>query len=399
MIRILFLLVLLLASVLLGIQLRHDPGYVLISINEWIIESTLWFTLLGLILFFFILHALLILFTKIVQSPISLREWRCKRKLQKAQAKTRQGLIEFSEGYWSHAKNHLIRALPDTDLPLLNYLTAARAAQEMGDHKMRDSYLRAAQQSMPDAKIAVELTQAQLQLANKQWEQALATLRHLQDIVPNHPYVLKLLMYLYQEIHDWPQLIALLPALKNNRVLDKLSLKKVQHKAFIESLMEFKKINDHQGFYQLIQILPKELIKDPDVVSMHASFLMEQNEESKAEALLKQNLKNEINDQLIDLYGQLNLVDKTLPFAESLLKKHPHNASVYLCIGRLSLKKNIWGKAKTAFEQSIKLNPTPQAFEELGHLQEMLKDVTSACESYRKGLGLIHSKKNSYLTD
>ena len=112
----------------------------------------------------------------------------------------------------------MIQALPNTDTPLLNYLTAARAAQKMGDSKLRDHYLREAQHSMPDAKIAVELTQAQLQLANNQWEQALATLRHLHDLAPHHPYVLKLLMNLYKEIRDWPQLIAILPDLRKNKL-------------------------------------------------------------------------------------------------------------------------------------------------------------------------------------
>lgn len=146
--------------------------------------------------------------------PGMVNKWHSRRLAQKAQATTRKGLIEYSEGYWQKAKNHLIQALPNTDTPLLNYLTAARAAQKMGDSKLRDHYLREAQQSMPEAKIAVELTQAQLQLANHQWEQALATLKHLQDLAPRHPYVLKLLMNLYEEIKDWQQLIALLPDLK-----------------------------------------------------------------------------------------------------------------------------------------------------------------------------------------
>ncbi len=112
------------------------------------------------------------------------KQWNAHRLTQNAQAITRKGLIEYSEGYWQKAQNHLMQALPNADTPLLNYLTAARAAQKMGDSTLRDHYLREAQQSMPEAKIAVELTQAQLQLANNQWEQALATLRHLHDLAP-----------------------------------------------------------------------------------------------------------------------------------------------------------------------------------------------------------------------
>ena len=216
MIRVILLFLLLLTSVWVGVYLKHDPGYVLIAFHHWTIETTLCITLIGLILIFFILHTFLLLLHWTIHIPLGFHNWLTKRRIQKAQATTRRGLIEFSEGHWLEARKHLIKALPDTETPLLNYLTAARAAQETGDNKLRDDYLREAQQSMPEAKIAVELTQAQLQLANHQWEQALATLRHLQDLSPQHPYVLKLLMHLYEEVKDWPQLISLLPALKRH---------------------------------------------------------------------------------------------------------------------------------------------------------------------------------------
>ena len=156
MVRTLFIFILLLGSVLLGIQLKADPGYVLIGINHWIIETTLWVALFGLLLLFMIGHTFLQFCHKISKTPGTINKWHSRRLAQKAQDITRQGLIEYSEGYWQKAKNHLIQALPNTDTPLLNYLTAARAAQKMGDSQLRDHYLREAQQSMPEAKIAVE---------------------------------------------------------------------------------------------------------------------------------------------------------------------------------------------------------------------------------------------------
>ena len=40
------------ALYLLGIQLNNDPGYVLITINHWIIETTLWVHVFALLLLF-----------------------------------------------------------------------------------------------------------------------------------------------------------------------------------------------------------------------------------------------------------------------------------------------------------------------------------------------------------
>ena len=138
MMRVLFAFIILLGSVFLGIQLNYDPGYVLVTINHWTIESTLWVALFILIFSFILMHIFLQFCTKLSKTPGTLHKWNSRRLAHKAQVTTRRGLIEYSEGYWQKAKNHLIQALPNTDTPLLNYLTAARAAQKMGDSQLRN---------------------------------------------------------------------------------------------------------------------------------------------------------------------------------------------------------------------------------------------------------------------
>ena len=385
-IRSVLIFVLLLASVWLGVQLHLDPGYVLIAIHHWTIESTLVVALLGLSLFFLMLHGLLLLLHWIAHTPQSWRHWRALRRTHNAQENTRQGLIEFSEGHWLRAKNYLINALPDTDTPLLNYLTAARAAQEMGDSKLRDDYLREAQQSMPEAKIAVELTQAQLQLANRQWEQALATLRHLQDLSPHHPYVLKLLMHLYEEVKDWPQLIALLPALRRHDVVSEEAFVRLQRHAYLQALQDLVKQNQPDAIKALIAALPKALANDPEIMAEYCRFLLSMQDDILAEAILRRCLQKKFDEQLIMLYGQIKQAKHQLNFAESLLKKNPHSAGLYLCLSRICQSNQLWGKAKTYIDASIECTPTPAAFAELGLLLEQLDDKPAASDAYRQGL-------------
>jgi HemY protein len=388
MTRLLIIFLILLASVWVGAKLSRDPGYLVITLHHWSIETTLAIASLVLIIAFLLFHGLLSLIAKLGRYPAAFRDWKTRRRVQKAQAKTRQGLIEFSEGYWSQAQHHLIKALPNTDTPLLNYLTAARAAQEMGDNHLRDNYLREAQQAMPDAKIAVELTQAQLQLANHQWEQALATLRHLQDLAPRHPYVLKLLMHLYQEVKDWPQLIALLPELKKNQVLDAKAFNNLQQQTYLQAINELANHSQPEALAKLLASLPKELAHAPELVAEYSRCLLARNEQVQAESVLRHCLRKHYNEKLITLYGQVNANPQQLPFAESLLKKQPDSAELYLCLGRLSLQNHLWGKAKTYFEKSIQLTPRPAAYEELGKLLERLSDQIGASNAYRKGLAL-----------
>ncbi len=386
--RLTIIFLVLLLSVLLGIQLSHDPGYLLITVNHWSIETTLWFALITLILGFVLLHGLVLLISKVHRSPRTLRRWRAKRRALKAQARTRQGIIEFSEGYWSEAQNHLIKALPDTDSPLFNYLTAARAAQEMGNNQLRDDYLREAQQAMPEAKIAVELTQAQLQLANHQWEQALATLQHLKYLAPRHPYVLKLLMQLYIEVKDWPQLIALLPELKKNRVVLGKDFDQLRQQTYLNYLSDLAKYGQANDLKKLVKQLPKKLAHNPELMVVYGEFLLSQKEHELAEKIISNCLGKQFDEKLIGLYGQIKSNAKQLAFAETLLKKQPHSAELYLCLGRLSLNNHLWGKAKIYFEQSLSLAANPVAYEELGKLLERLSDQTGACIAYRDGLTL-----------
>ena len=384
--RTLFTFLLLLISVYIGAKLQQDPGYVLIAVHHWTIETTLWIAIPLLLIIILMVHLIIITFHKITHIPTTWSKWRRTRRVLRAEAKTRQGLIEFSEGHWQSAKKHLINALPDANTPLLNYLTAARAAEEMGDHTLRDDYLRQAQQSMPEAKIAVELTQAQLQIANQQWEQALATLKHLKDLSPNHPYVLKLLMQLYEEIKDWTQLIALLPTLKRHRVLSSDAFFEIQRHAYINACRDLVKLDREDELTDLIKNLPTELTYDPDLVLAYVSFLLSNNQDKKAEAILHKCLQKNISEKLIELYSRIKHEYVKLDFIESLLKTNSHSAALHLCLGKIGVSKQLFGKAKLHIEQSIQLNPTPEAYLVLGNLFEKLNDQNAACNAFKNGL-------------
>lgn len=389
MTKTLFIFLILLLSVLLGVYLQHDPGFVLISVNHWSLETTLWVAIPALFLLIILIHVLLLTWHKISRIPGSISHWRNNRRIKKSQKNTRKGLIEFSEGHWKAAQKNLIKALPDAETPILNYLTAARAAQEMGDSTLRDQYLREAQQSMPEATIAVELTQAQLQLANKQWEQALATLKHLQDLAPNHPYVLRLLLNLNMQINDWEQVIALLPRLKKDRILTEDEFKKTEQQSYLKMLELLIKQDEALLIQNLIDKLPKALIHDPQIMATFSQYLILNHKEKAAENILRRCLeKNPESETLIELYSQLTFSEQQLNFAESLVKKAPNSAALYLNLGKIALLNQLYGKSKSYLEESIKLKPSRAAYIELGKLFELLNDEKKALKAYREGIFL-----------
>lgn len=387
MIRLIFFLSILLLASFVGITLSKDPGYVLITFHKWSIETTLTVAILGIIIILYALHLLLKLLAKVITFPHALKNWIEKRRALRAQSKTRKGLIEFSEGYWKKAKNHLTEALPDTDTPLLNYLTAARAAQELGESQLRDDYLRQAQQSVPEAKIAIELTQAQLQLANKQFEQALATLKHLRDLNPKHPYVLKLLKYLYQEIADYQALREILPDLKANHVISKEEYQALEKETYLDELKHFIQHNKHENLITTkINTLPQSLKYDIDINLLYTQYLIQNERYEEAELLLRKLLKKHFDKRLVLLYGQIKQNKAQLKFVETLNKNYPNCPEVLITLAQLSKEANLWGKAKNYLEESLKLQPSKQAYLELGLLYEQLDEPEKAKEAFKNGL-------------
>ncbi len=424
MIRMLTMFAVLLASIYVGLWLQQDPGYVVITIHHWTIESTFWLAIIAMICFAILVHFLLFTLKYISDLPHRWRKWRASRRLHKAQAKTKRGLIEFSEGYWKTAKKHLISAATDTDLPLINYLTAARAAEELGEPGLRDKYLSRAQEVAPDATIAIELIQAQLQLDHQQWEQAAATLQALQTMSPDHPYVLKLLLHLYRTTQNGPALIQLLPKLKSNHILSEADLRQIKQQTYVHIIQTYIEhphqdtsesfdptspetirqstgsgdpqilLNGQQQTLEhVMQNLPKDLKHDAAITAVYSRYLLSRHKDKAAEHILRDCLQHTLDEQLLQWYGQINPTDARIPFIESLLKTHPRSAAVHRCLGELLAAKRVWGSAKTHLEQSIQIQPSFEAYYALGKLFEVLEDETSACRAYRQASECILAKR------
>lgn len=378
----------LILSTLLGVYVQKDPGYILISYQHWTIETSLWIGVLILLLAFIFLYAL-IRGLKVTGSIGSRwRRWRANRRLQTSHSRTSRGLIEFTEGHWLAAEKYLMKALPNSDTPLINYLAAARAAQEQGAYKRRDQYLREAQRDLPDAKIAIELTQAQLQMANNQFEQALATLQHLHSMVPKHAYVLKLLHSVYVELKDWPSLKTLVKELRRHRVLSEEEIIKTEYLMYRGLLQQAEKLPGAISIQEVWKTFPKSMTRDPLLVADYAKLLIERRAGKDAEQILRDQLKRQWNDQLAELYGlaQGEEPTKQLGMAEFWLKSKPNNPVLLLCAGRLCLRLQLWGKARTYLENSLAIDPRADTFAELAQLLAQLGEQELATTYYREGL-------------
>lgn len=381
--------------VIVALWAHQDSGYVLIARGYKTVEMSLALFIILAALAFLVMYLALRLAITSWNMPAAFRAWRARQRRRRARRDMDRGLIELAQGNWSQAERFLLRHARDSDIPLLNYLSAARAAQKQNAPQRRDDYLALAHQSMHGAGFAVQLTQAELQLVHGQLEQSLATLMQLHATSPKHPHVLYLLARIYQLLRSWDDLRKLLPDLRKQNVLnssDQLQLEQLVYRELLTQATQRGKLEIlREGWQQM----PKDLRQDLDLVRHYVRCLLILRGNDAAEQLLRDALKKQWDVDLVYIYGLIEATDKDrqLATAESWLKGHENNPVLLLTLGRLCKRTKLWGKARSYLNASLGIKPNSDAYKELGQLLEQLNEHSEAVECYHQGLLLAAEEK------
>jgi len=361
-----------------------DPGFVIISFRGHIFEMSV--PILALL--FFVAGFSLWLVWFIVRAPRKLGEAAGRMRAGRAGQKLTMGMIQIAEGNFARGEKLLARAAASSDAPLFNYLQAARAAHLQGQDGRRDEWLKLAYEQTPEAANAVLLTQAELQLDREQYEQALATLRRLDENSKDHSYAIALLGRLYYRLEDWTQLATILPRLKKHGRIDQQTVDKWTSRVYVENLA---RATSGDKIVAEWAAVPKKLKADIALLNAYYMALMRTNMHQKAEKDLVTALKQEWRAPLVRLYGLVEGPDasKQLKLAESWLAQRPDDADLLLTAARLCLRTELWGKARSYLETVLALRPTPDAYQVYGSLLNQLGEGDAAADAYRAGLGLV----------
>lgn len=394
---VLLAMVVLLLGAWVGVAMKYDAGYVRLAYGNYLVETSLWIALLAVVVAAVLVTLALRLLGFLWAAGTGRHHWFSRVSQMRAQRKTTQGLLEYAEGNWKKAQRHLTAAAPKSDLQLINYLAAAQAASEQGDDKESEALLKKAYESTPGSEFAVGITQAQLQLARGHLEQCLATLIHLRKKAPHHPFILKLLHQVYFRLQDWQQLSLLLPELKKRQILKPDELETLERKTWLSLLQQAADDarrqskggeTDVEPLNQIWDRLPRSMREDDTVIGAYADHLARLGHEALAETVLRKVLHHHWSDLLIGIYGRVKGQDvaEQLLTAENWLKDRPNNADLLLALGRISLRNELWGKARDYFEASLKLKKSRETYAELCRLMAHLGDHSRSTQYFMQGL-------------
>jgi HemY protein len=370
-----------------------EPGFVLLQYGQWSLETSLVvFTAIYILLVvagYLALRSLVLL----KQTPKRINAWKTTQRQKRANRALTRGLITLEEGRWTEAERILVRHATHSETPLLHYLAAARAAQKQQAPERRDNYLRLAHETTEGADIAVGVVQAELQLSAGQKEQALATLQHLREVAPKHPYVLQLLQSLYQDMDQWQEMQSVLPDLRKRHVLERNEVAALDQEAAVGQLQMALAKQDWQKMAEVWEKSSSKARQTEAMLVPYVNGLIQQDQEERAIAQIEQFMRNNWSNKLVYLYGVLTQGDllARLVTAEKWLKANPDNACLLLTVGRLAKANQLWTKAEEYLQQSIRLDAKGETYQVLAEVQLALDKNEAAADTYKQGLTLMLS--------
>lgn len=375
---------LLLVALALGAVAAHwllgDQGYVLVDVRGWTLETSV----PGLLIALIALYLLVRLIAWTIRAPRHVGQVVGELRSRRAQRHLDNAFAAIAEGQWRRGERLLGRAARGP-ASLAGYLSAARAAQEQEAPERRDEWLRLAYEADPGAAPAVLLTQAELQLEHEQFEQALATLQQLETVTPGHPRGLALRARVLEHLSDWAGLEALLPQLRSRKALGPEALQGLEIRVGRARLAS---ATDAAGLDAIWQGLGRDLRRHPEVLESYARAALGIGAAKQAEVVLRKALKSHWSPALVAVYGRLDTGDPSaqLATAEKWLNERPEDSELLLACGRLCLKNQLWGKARSYLETSLAIRPSPETWQIYGELLVQLGESGAASEAFRQGL-------------
>lgn len=364
--------------------LLTDNGYVLINFRGYVVEMSVTVLAFLLVLAYLLVRGLV----QVWLAPRRLGQAWTRLRIRYAGRQATKGYIALAEGRLARGERLLTRGARLSDTPLLNYLAAARAAQMQGDRNRRDGWLRMAAEQVPAAAHAVLLTQAELQLEDGQYDEALASLQRVREQYPDHPQALKMLGELHFRRAAWQPLAELLPLIRRRGnvpadMLDAWTTDAYRHIMQAPGL-------DRARLDAAWHELPRQLRSEPRIVEARARALITAGAADDAEPEIRRALRERWDAGLVNIYGELPVADTAaqLKHIESWLADHSEDPVLLLAAGRACIRHQLWGKARSYLETSIAIRPAPESYHALGQLMVRVGEGQSASRAFEKGLSM-----------
>lgn len=387
-----WILAILAAAVALTLAAKHNAGYVLLVYPPYRVELSL--NLLGTLLLaaFVTGYGAVRLAFHTLNLPAYVRTFRQERRRDKARAAMDDALLAFYQGRYAKAEKLAATALDLQEAPLATALLAARAAHELKAYDRRDGYLVQAERVAREQPEARLMTQAELLLDQRNFQQALQSLKELQTTTRKNLAALKLELKAQTQAKNWDQVLALITQLEKREAIDPIQATQQKINAHQENLR--RKRQDLASLREYWQKIPDADRTNSKIARAAAQGFLVFRECQTAMEIITASLESQWDSDVVRLYGECLGKDvlKQIERAENWLKRHPEDAALLETLGKLCTKQELWGKAQSYLEASLSIEPSVEAHLALAQLLEKIGRGDEAGQHYRESMVMLHQR-------
>lgn len=360
--------------------LRGDPGYVLVSYGAWVVETSLLGVALATLASLVAASLIVSMIRAGASLPSALRDYRQRLRQNRARASFESGLILLAEGRWKLAELELVRRAADHEQAQLNYLAAARAAQQLGAADRRDHYLSLALHHAGNPPLSALLTQAQLLIEGGEHAAARAVLQKLRALDPRHPPALAWLAECHAALGEWEALRGLLAENDRLQAMRPERARELSARAACALFEEAAEAGDLDRLKALWRSTPEALRGTSAVRRHYAAGLARLDDHADAGAAIATALERDWSGELVALYGRLTIGDGIgqLATIEQWLSRYGERPELLLTAGRICAHAQLWGKARGYLDAAAAATPGVEVYRELALLCERTQNEAEA---------------------
>ncbi|BBI92350.1 putative protoheme IX synthesis protein [Serratia symbiotica str. Tucson] len=317
MLRVLFLFLVLIVSVVFGPMLAGHQGYVLIQTDNYNIETSVTGLVIMVLLLVVMLMAIEWVLRHIFRTGARTRGWFIGRKRSRARAQTNAALIKLAEGDYKQVESLLTRNADHAEQPMVNYLLAAEAAQQRGDDFRTNQYLERAAEVADTDQLPVDITRVRIQLAQGEDHAARHGVDRLLNQAPRHPEVLRLAEQAYLRTGAYNSLLEILPSMHKIELHSENELQALQQQAYIGLMNQAMAAEGSDGLKRWWKDQSRKTRHEVPLQIAMVEHLIECNDHEMAQEIVLDSLKRHYDERLVLLIprlksGNLERLEKAL---------------------------------------------------------------------------------------
>lgn len=388
MIRALIYLAIILIGLCISPFLVGNKGYLYIAVADYQIETSLVFAVVAIVVFYSLLQLvefLLVFFLNLIVNSRYLPErWR----KNTARKHTLLGALSLAEEDWESAEKAMLKGAAKGEIPTLNYLAAARAAQHQFNTKQRDIYLEKAEKD-PSARQAVTTTRTRYLLQQGDLTQARIELDKLSPTSKSKTAILQLAVELYQAQQDWQALKLILPIIKKKQLLSDNEFNQIALQTNTQLLTAAAEISQ-QELEKCWHWLSRHERKQPEYIALYAQGVSKNQHHKEALALLLKHIKSQPCAVIFNILPQI--ITKTdIETHKQLLAleaRYGEELSYQRCIAAIYLQQEDFEQAKIWWQKVCHQQETQANLAALATAQHQVGEQERALQTYQKALNL-----------